>query len=51
MSHTGHRSVDGVHSYKRVCEDQKKSVSDVLNSASNGHSPTMCKKSQEDETQ
>ena len=42
MSHTGHRSVDGVRSYKRVCEDQKKSVSDVLNSASNGHSEAYC---------
>ena len=39
MSHTGHRSVDGVCSYKRVCED---SVSDVLICASNGHSEAYC---------
>ena len=36
MSHTGHRSVDGVRTYKRETAVQKRSVSDVLNSASNG---------------
>ena len=36
MSHTGHRSVDGVRSYKRESEAQKRSISTVLNSASNG---------------
>ena len=40
VSHTGHRSVDGVRSYKRISEDQKKSVSDVLNSATSGDSQT-----------
>ena len=42
MSHIGHRSVDGIGSYKWICEDQKKSVSDVLNSVSNGHSEAYC---------
>ena len=36
MSHTGHRSVDGVRSYKRISEEQKKAVSNVLASASSG---------------
>ena len=36
MSHTGHRSIDGVRSYKRENETQKRSLSSVLNSASNG---------------
>ena len=36
MSHTGHRSIDGVRSYKRENEAQKRSLSSVLNSASNG---------------
>lgn len=34
MSHTGHRSVDGVRSYKRISEQQKKALSSVLMSAS-----------------
>ena len=33
MSHTGHRSVDGVRSYKRISEEQKKTISSVLNLA------------------
>lgn len=33
MSHTGHRSVDDVRSYKRISEEQKKAVSGILNSA------------------
>ena len=37
MSHTGHRSVDGVCTYKRESEQQKRSLSTVLNSASNGN--------------
>ena len=41
MSHTGHRSVDGVRSYKRISEQQKKAVSSVLTSASSG-SPLTC---------
>ena len=37
MSHTGHRNVDGVHSYKRINEEQKKLVSGVLSSTSRKH--------------
>jgi hypothetical protein len=37
MAHTGHRSVDGVRTYKRVSEEQRRSLSTVLNSASSGH--------------
>ena len=33
MSHTGHRSVDGVRSYKRVSNEQKKAVSSALQTA------------------
>ena len=33
MSHTGHRSVDGVRSYKRISEEQKKAVSGILTSS------------------
>lgn len=40
MSHTGHRSVDGVRTYKRETAVQKRSISQVLNSASNGQ-PTL----------
>ena len=36
MSHTGHRSVDGVRTYKRESKDRKRSLSNVLNAASNG---------------
>ena len=37
MSHTGHRSVYGVRSYKRISEEQK-SASGVLSSTSMKHS-------------
>ena len=36
MSHTRHRSIDGVRTYKRESKDQKRSMSSVLNAASNG---------------
>ena len=36
MSHTGHRSIDGVRTYKRESTQQKRSLSEVLNAASNG---------------
>ncbi len=39
MSNTGHRSLDGVRCYKRISEEQKQHMSDVLNSATNGHQP------------
>ena len=32
MSHTGHRSVDGVRSYKQISDEQKKAVSGILSS-------------------
>ena len=37
MSRTGHRSVQGVRTYKRVSEDQKLVLSSVLNAATNGN--------------
>ena len=36
MERTGHHSLDGVHAYKRTSDEQQKSVSNVLNSATNG---------------
>ena len=38
MSRTGHRSIEGVRTYKRVSEEQAKAVSEVLNTATNGQS-------------
>ena len=35
MSHTGHRSIDGIFTYKQESKDQKRSMSSVLNAASN----------------
>ena len=32
MDHTGHKSVDGIRSYKRTSETQRKNVSNILNS-------------------
>ena len=37
MSRTGHRSVQGVRTYKRVSEDQKLVLSSVLNAATDGN--------------
>ena len=31
MERTGHRSIDGVRSYKRTSEDQREALSDILN--------------------
>ncbi len=36
MSRTGHRSVEGVRTYKRISDDQKQALSSVLNCATNG---------------
>ena len=36
MSRTGHRSIDGVRTYKRVSEEQKMALSSVLNATTNG---------------
>lgn len=38
MSRTGHRSVEGVRTYKRTSTEQKEALSKVLNSATNGES-------------
>ena len=35
MSRTGHRSIEGVRTYKRVCEETKE-LSSILNAATNG---------------
>ena len=35
MDRTGHRSVDGVRTYKRISEDKKKHTSKILNAATN----------------
>ena len=32
MSHTGHRSIDGIRSYKRISEEQKRAISGILSS-------------------
>ncbi len=36
MTRTGHRSIQSVRTYKRVSGQQKREVSDLLNSATNG---------------
>ena len=36
MANTGLRSTDGVRCYKRIVENQKKTICSVLNSATNG---------------
>ena len=36
MGRTGHRSIDGIRTYKRVSNEQKEDISNVLNSATNG---------------
>ena len=36
MAHTGHRSIEGVRTYKRISEQQVKDVSTLLNDATNG---------------
>ena len=41
MTRTGHRSVQGVRTYKRVSEDQKLALSTVLNAATNGDIPKV----------
>ena len=35
MTRTGHRSVSGVRTYKRVLDDQKETLSNILNSTTN----------------
>ena len=36
MARTGHRSIEGVRTYKRISEQQVKDVSTLLNDATNG---------------
>ena len=35
MACTGHRSTDGIRTYKRVSADQQKALSDILNNPTN----------------
>ena len=53
MGRTGHRSVSGVRTYKRISDSQKENLSNILNSATNGESapqipPRKKQKSNED---
>ena len=41
MARTGHRSVEGVRSYKRVSAEQRLALSEVLNSATNGNKESL----------
>ena len=44
MARTGHRSIEGVRTYKRISEQQVKDVSTLLNDATNGApAARMCK--------
>lgn len=40
MGVTGHRSTEGVRTYKRVSSEQREALSDILNTATNGKTPT-----------
>ena len=42
-SRTGHRSIDGVHVYKHVSDNQRQELSDILNSATNGNAESKKK--------
>ena len=46
MTRTGHRSIEGVRTYKRVSEEQTQGLSHILNDATNGAPAT--KKLRED---
>lgn len=39
MARTGHRSIEGVRTYKRVGEELKQALSNILNAATNGEEP------------
>ena len=41
MSRTGHHSVDGVRAYKRVSDEQRQALSDVLNTAPDAKKPKL----------
>ena len=50
MARTGHRSIEGVRTYKRISEQQVKDVSTVLNDANNGApAAKKCKVTQQTE--
>ena len=36
VSRTGHRSVQGVRTYKKISDDQRQTISSVLNATTNG---------------
>ena len=40
ISRTGHRSIEGVRTYKRILEEQRMELSHVLNNATNGNRAT-----------
>ena len=44
MGRTGHRSIDGIRTYKQVSNEQKEDISNVLNSATNGDISSQPKK-------
>ena len=50
MARTGLRSIGGIRTYKRVGENQKQTLSDVLNSATNGE-PQLKKQWLEESTE
>ena len=43
MTRTGHRSIDGVRTYKRVSDEQTRGLSCILNDATNGTVPAVKK--------
>ena len=47
MSRTGHRSVQGVRTYKRISDDQKQTISSVLNATTNGQEAATSIKQQQ----
>lgn len=40
MGVTGHHSTEGVRTYKRVSSEQREALSDILNTATTGTTPT-----------
>ena len=51
MARTGHRSIEGIRVYKRVGEEQKQALSDILNAATNGEQPHLKKQRLEEGTE
>ena len=50
MARTGHRSIEGIRTYKRVGEEQKQALSNVLYAATNGEQPRLKKQHLEEDT-